>query len=89
LLYLADAEELYKTCYPNLISDPQPTGPVFLIRVSEDLMGQVQTFRDRQAPMARRRQAPSPSRILTLVLVRRAGSGQVVGDLCSSGMCSG
>src|ERR1700739_843471 len=24
LLYLGDAEELYKACYPNLISDPQP-----------------------------------------------------------------
>src|ERR1700755_2443205 len=26
LLYLGDAEQLYKACYPNLISDPQPTG---------------------------------------------------------------
>src|ERR1700752_1344159 len=32
LLYLGDPEELYKACYPNLISDPQPTGPVFLIK---------------------------------------------------------
>src|SRR6201994_1302116 len=32
LLYLGDAEQLYKASYSNLISDPQPTGPVFLIK---------------------------------------------------------
>ena len=31
LLYLGNAEQLYKASYPNLISDPQP-GPVFLIK---------------------------------------------------------
>src|ERR1700757_4426242 len=45
LLHLGDAEELYKACYPNLISDPQPSGPVFLIRPPHSLIWTALKFR--------------------------------------------